>query len=91
MQNIPQIIQHIQTLYHNTLRELAFLLEEQFDSRVDITLLRILFREEQTSLEELELGMFELEIVYQKLRHLDSEIVLKQAELQAIDDFLDNI
>lgn len=89
MQNINQIIQDIQTLYNNTVRELAFLLEEQFDSRVDATLLRILFRESNVSLEELELNIFEQDIVYQKLRSIDSQIALKQAKLQNIDASLD--
>jgi hypothetical protein len=68
--------------------KLSVLLKKQFDIQVSITILRILFREEE-NLGELELQMFQQEIEYTTLAELDEEIVLYQQQLEWLNLELD--
>ena len=91
MDYTSQIILQIQREHAQAVDEYARLLKEQFDLRVDGTLIRILFRDESLTLEELEMYMYEQEVIYNRLRKTDEEVIYKQNEIETFDASLDNL
>lgn len=89
MDYTSQIILRLQKQHQKAVEQYAHLLNTQFERRVDATILRILFREESSSLEELELAMYEQEVVYTELRTLDAQIIWLRNEIEQIDLALD--
>jgi hypothetical protein len=91
MDYTSQIILRLQKQHQKAVEQYAHLLNTQFERRVDATILRILFREESSSLEELELAMYEQEVVYTELRTLDAQIIWLRNEIEQIDLALDTL
>ena len=91
MDYTSQIILRLQKQHQKAVEQYAHLLNTQFERRLDATILRILFREESSSLEELELAMYEQEVVYTELRTLDAQIIWLRNEIEQIDLALDTL
>lgn len=89
MNTTAKDILDLQQLHTECVDLLSNLLKEQFDRRVDITILRILFRENDESIESLGLAMYEHELAYTRLRSIDEQIILLQNKMERLDFALD--
>lgn len=92
MENTSQLILNLQTSYNDLIDRQASLLKEQFDKRVDITILRLLFREANAEiLEELELAIYEQEVAFNEIRNLDMQLVSLEYEIERVGWTLDSL
>ncbi|TAE12988.1 MAG: hypothetical protein EAZ95_11660 [Bacteroidetes bacterium] len=92
MNNISQTILDLQKLHEKTVDKLGILRKEQFDMLVDITLLRILFREDDTlSIDELEMKMFDIQSLYELVKKLDAEILEQENKIEQLESTLHSL
>jgi hypothetical protein len=93
MEYPSQTIRRLTELYEKAVSQYATLLHQRFEERVDLTVLRLLFRYNELDLtfEELEIAMYEQEVSYNRLRKIDEQLVLLQNEIEQVDASLDNL
>jgi|GEM_PF-3779964 len=92
MDYTSQIILQIQREHTQVAGGFGLLLKEQFDSHVDATLIRILFRDETSIyLEEFEIYIYEQDVIYNRLRQVDERVINKQNEIEAVNVSLDRL
>ncbi|MDX2302500.1 MAG: hypothetical protein NW226_06845 [Microscillaceae bacterium] len=89
MDSLPKDILELQNEYNQEVEKLSRVLVKQFDIRVDLALLRILFRESEDNFPELELNIFEQELAYIELEKVDREIIQFSRNLELMNLKLD--
>lgn len=82
--SITEKLISIQEKYNNYVDVFADLLKKQFDIRVNLAILRILFRDESQDFEALELRMFEQDLEYFELEKIDNQLIAIQHALELL-------
>jgi hypothetical protein len=83
-------ILELQTDYTKEVERLKLNLLKQFDIRVDLTLLRLSFREAGQDFVELELTVFEQELTYFELEKIDNQVIQINRNLELMNLKLDS-
>jgi hypothetical protein len=89
MNNTIQSILALQVLYNQFVEELGYWQKQQFDIRVNLTLLRLSFRDSINTFQDLEYTIFEQDLEYLKLTETDSNIIEITQKLELLNTMLD--